>query len=99
MTVRKRWTNDEEQVLISQVRQHPNNLVRTFKETSELLERSEHSVRLHWYNNTRHNNIVFMTVGPKTKNINTKNTIHGKYDNTERVQLPIWRRILKLLGL
>lgn len=97
MTTRKRWTDEEEQVLISQVRQSPNNLSKAFKETGELLERSEHSVRLHWYKNTRHNNIVFMTVGPKTRNVNTKNTI--KYDNTEKVEAPIWRRILKLLGL
>lgn len=99
MTTRKRWTDKEEQVLISQVQQSPNNLSKAFKATGKLLRRSERSVTLHWYNNTRHNNTVFMTVGPKTRSVNTKNTIHGKYDNTERVQLSIWRRILKLLGL
>lgn len=97
MTTRKKWTDEEEQVLISQVQQSPNNLSKAFKATGKLLRRSERSVTLHWYNSTRHNNTVFMTIGPKTRNVNTKNTI--KYDNTEKVETPIWRRILKLLGL
>lgn len=99
MTTKPRWTNDEEQVVIAKVRQHPNNLKEAFREASIELDRSPGSITQHWYRNIRHNEIVFMTVGPKTKNINTKNTIQGGYNNTGRMQLPIWRRILRLLGL
>lgn len=31
MTTRRKWTNEEEQVLIDQVKQSPNNLARAFK--------------------------------------------------------------------
>ena len=98
-TVKRRWTNDEEQVIISKVRQYPNNLTKAFREASVELERSERAICQHWYNVIRNNEIVFMTIGSKTKNINTKNTIQGGYDNTEKVKVSIWRRILKLLGL
>lgn len=99
MTARRRWTNEEEQVLISQVRQSPNNLARAFRATSEIIGRNSHCVEQRWYSKVRHSEPIFMTIGPKTNNVNTKNTIQGQYNNTERVGLSIWRRILKLLGL
>ena len=99
MTAKRKWTNEEEQVLINQVRQHPNNLQNAFKATSGIIGRSAHSIEQRWYGKIRHSETVFMTISPKTKNINTKNTVQGGYNNTERVQLSIWRRILKILGL
>lgn len=97
MSTRRKWTDEEEQVLISQVRNNPNNLSRAFRATSDVIDRSSHSIEQHWYTKTRHLEPVFMTVGSKTMNVNSKNTV--KYNNTERVKLPIWRRILRLLGL
>lgn len=99
MTTKPRWTNDEEQVVIAKVRQHPNNLKQAFREASIELDRSPTSITQHWYRNIRHNEIVFMTVGSKTINRNTKNVFHGSYDNTEKMKVSIWRRILKFLGL
>ena len=99
MTAKKRWTNDEEQVIISKVRQYPNNLKRAFKEASEVLDRTEHAVALHWYNKTRMSEAVFITAGSKTANVNSKNVFTGSYDNTQRVKVSIWRKILRLLGL
>lgn len=99
MTARRRWTNEEEQVLISQVKQSPNNLARAFRATSEIVGRSFKCVEVHWYTKTRHSGTIFMTIGSNTRNINSKNVRENTTDNTESVQLPIWRRILKLLGL
>ena len=91
---RASWSNEEEQVLVDQVRQSPNNLSRAFRATSDELGKSYYAVKMQWYNNTRHSETIFMTVGAKNMNINSKNS-----STTQPVQLPIWRRILRLLGL
>jgi hypothetical protein len=91
---RARWSNEEEQVLIDQVRQNPGNLSRAFRATSNELGKSYYAVKQQWYNRTRHSETVFMTVGSNTMSVNSKNS-----ESTQPVQLPIWRRILKLLGL
>ena len=40
---RARWTNEEEQVLIDQVRINPSNLARAFRNASNITGRSTHS--------------------------------------------------------
>lgn len=91
---RASWSNEEEQVLVDRVRQNPNNLSRAFRATSDELGKSYYAVKWQWYNRTRHSETIFMTVGANTMNVNSKNGV-----NTQPVQLPIWRRILRLLGL
>ena len=81
---RRKWSNEEKQVLIDQVRQYPNNLSRAFKATGEEIGKSEDTVRSQWYNHTRHSETIFMTVGAKNMNINSKNS-----STTQPVQLPI----------
>lgn len=94
MTSRRRWTNEEEQVLIDQVRQNPGNLARAFRATSQIIERDWRSIRQHWYSKVRHSEAVFMTIGANAMSVNSKVS-----DNTQPVSVPIWRRILNLLGL
>ena len=94
MNQRRRWTNEEEQVLLSQVRQNPGNLSRAFRATSDIIGRSSNSIEQRWYGKVRHSETVFMTIGTNAMSVNSKNS-----DNTQPVSVPIWRRILKLLGL
>lgn len=94
MSQRRRWTSEEEQVLLSQVRQNPGNLAKAFRATSEIIGRNPHSIEQRWYGKVRHSETVFMTIGANAMSVNAKNS-----DNTQPVRLPIWRRILNLLGL
>jgi hypothetical protein len=94
MATKRKWTSEEEQVLIDQVRINPSNLSRAFRATSDVIGRSPHSCEQRWYGKVRYSETVFMTIGAKNMNVNSKNS-----DNTQPVRLPIWRRILKLLGL
>lgn len=94
MNQRRRWTNEEEQVLIDQVRLNPSNLSRAFKNTSNIIGRSPHSCEQRWYTKVRHSETVFMTIGANAMSVNSKNS-----DNTQSVSVPIWRRILRLLGI
>ena len=94
MSQRRRWTNEEEQVLIDQVRQNPDNLARAFRATSEIIGRNPHSIEQRWYTKVRYSETVFMTIGANAMSVNSKNS-----DNTQPVSVPIWRRLLNLLGL
>lgn len=94
MSQRRRWTSEEEQVLLSQVRQNPGNLAKAFRATSEIIGRNPHSIEQRWYGKVRHSEAVFMTISANAMSANSKVS-----DNTQPVRLPIWRRILNLLGL
>lgn len=94
MSQRRRWTNEEEQALIDQVRINPSNLARAFRNASNITGRSPHSCEQRWYTKVRHSEAVFMTIGANAMSVNLKNS-----DNTQPVSVPIWRRILRLLGL
>ena len=94
MNQRRKWTNEEEQVLIDQVRQNPGNLARAFRATSNITGRSPHSCEQRWYGKVRYSETVFMTIGASNMSVNSKVS-----DNIQPVRLPIWRRILRLLGL
>lgn len=94
MTTKRRWTSEEEQVLIDQVRINPGNLQRAFRNTSNITGRGVKAVGFHWYHKVRHSETVFMTIGTNAMSVNSKNS-----DNTQPVSVPIWRRILRLLGL
>ena len=94
MSQRRRWTNEEEQVLIDQVRQNPGNLARAFRATSDIIGRSSHSIEQRWYTKVRHSETVFMTIGAANMSVNSKVN-----NNPQPVSVPIWRRILNLLGL
>ena len=93
-TTKRRWTNEEEQVLIDQVRQNPSNLARAFRATSDIIGRSPHCVEQRWYGKVRHSETVFINICARNMSVNSKNS-----DNTQPVSVPIWRRILRLLGL
>ena len=54
MSQRRRWTNEEEQVLIDQVRINPGNLSRAFRNASNITGRSPHSCEQRWYGKVRH---------------------------------------------
>ena len=94
MNQRRRWTNEEEQVLIDQVRINPSNLSRAFRNASNITGRSPHSCEQRWYTKVRHSETVFMTIGARNMSVNSKVN-----NNPQPVSVPIWRRILKLLGL
>ena len=97
MNQRRRWTNEEEQVLIDQVRLNPSNLSRAFLHTSTIIGRTPNTIRIRWYSKVRHSEPVFMTVSSNnTVTTNQKNVFHGTNDNVEDAP-SIWERFLGFL--
>ena len=95
VTVRtlKKWTEDEEQRLIRQVRAFPQNLNKCFLIVSEEIERTQTAVASHWYSVTskRPDVICFFTTSTKYVAKNRKNG-EGVPSTTS-----IWKKFLKIL--
>lgn len=72
----KRWTEDEEAVVFSQVEDCFGNLKQAFKRASKIINRTEKSVQYHWYGvmckDPKKANTAFMTVSKKKALINKK---------------------------
>jgi hypothetical protein len=96
MSKGKRYSNDEDKVIIRKVAMYPNNLQRAFREAGIELNRPISSVSNRWHKKLRNSNVVFMTYGKKgTVNINRKNVHENTTDNTI-VKPGLWRKILNL---
>lgn len=98
MSVNKFWTNDEEQVVISKVRNNPGNLQKAFKEASIELGRTPEAIVYKWYKGglREKSGKVFFTCGG-TININRKIVAHRTSDNTKELTRSKWKRIISIL--
>lgn len=104
MSTLRRWTNDEEQVVISKVKANPNNLSKAFREASLEINRSAHNIKLHWYAKQRKRPALkdrcgncFLTYGGKSLNINRKNVSINTSDNTITISMDKLQKILDIL--
>lgn len=100
MSKRRKWTTEEEQVLIDQIKKSANNLQEAFRKTSKLIGRTEGACVYHWYailSKRKDPSVCFVTVGHKTKNVNRKNVASNTSDNTEKTTVSWWRKFLNLL--
>lgn len=99
MSVNKFWTNDEEQVVISKVRNNPGNLQKAFKEASIELGRTPEAIVYKWYKGglREKSGKVFITCGCKTVNANRKIVSDRTSDNTVNIKKSKWRRIISIL--
>lgn len=49
MSTFRRWTEDEEKVVISKIEENPNNLQRAFREASLEIGRTPATIGYRWY--------------------------------------------------
>ena len=104
MSTKRRWTNDEEQVIISKVKANPNNLAKAFREASPEIERTYHAIEQHWYTKKGRRPALkdrcghcFLTYGGKSLNINRKNVAVNTSDNTITISMDKLQKILDIL--
>ena len=88
-----RWTEDEDQMLLRQVRAFPQNLHRCFLMVSESTGRTEKAVQAHWYTvvSKRPDAMCFFTASPRHVSKNRKNGM-GVESNSS-----IWRRLMAII--
>lgn len=104
MRARRKWTDDEDKVIISKVKANPNNLSKAFREASSEIGRSVGSIIQRWYTKQRTRPALkdrcgscFMTYGYKSLNINRKNVFVNTSDNTITISMDKLQKILDIL--
>jgi hypothetical protein len=91
----KRWTREEDEALLRQVRAFPQNLNRCFLIVSEITGRTPGAVANHWYTKLSKNPETPFTFGVIAPRYATKNRKNG--EGTPHSE-SIFRRIVRLLG-
>ena len=97
MATKKRWSKEEDNVLIDQVTRHAENLAEAFRVTSRLTRRTVGACAFRWYNvlsKNRETNICFTLVNKTGSYINTKNSQGA---NLTKKPLYWWKRIVSFL--
>lgn len=90
----KKWTKQEEDRLIANVKKSPNNLRAAFEQTSKEIQRGPKAVSIHWYQVvSKQNHALLLTCSGSHISINRKN---GK---GQPLKLSLYKRILGFLGL
>lgn len=99
MSTLRKWTEDEEKVVISKIEENPNNLQKAFRETSLEIGRTLAAIEYRWYQGglRERSGKLFMTYGRKGTLNNRKNVSSNTSDNTIRTRKSKWRRVLDIL--
>ena len=98
MTTRRRWTKEEETVLVQAIQANPLNIKEACRQASLKINRTMGACLYHWYYilSSADNNAgaSFLTVGPKgiVRNRKNKGTI-------EKKRISIWRKIKRFLNI
>lgn len=100
MTTKKKWTKEEEEILVQAVKANPHNLSKAFREVAEKLGKTESAVSKQWYNNTRVNSVCFVIVSQGKKFKNGKNYVPncGHVKSPTSSNKTLWKKLKALLG-
>lgn len=102
MANNKKWTKEEEEILVQAIQANPHNISEALRTASATINRSFLACQFHWYavlspkNKPNKMGISFVSVGSNTIYKNRKNS------GTSMVQpekSTIWSRIKRLLKL
>lgn len=92
MSTRKKWSREEDRVLLNQVSRSPQCLYRAFENAARILERTPNSCRLRWYGHvSKHENVAFALIGSKIATINSKGKT--KSNRSKEVNRSFWKKI------
>lgn len=90
----RRWTPEEDEKLLNQVRVFPQNLKRCFILVAEDIDRSPSAVAAHWYSKLSkgyNNGLCFFTASSRHVSPNRKN------GEGVSIRPTIWRRLLNAI--
>ena len=95
MTRNKRWTAQEDMIVVSEVKNSPTNLKAAFEKASKITGRSKNACMVRWYNVLSKDkaNACFVTISGKHQALNRKN------GNGIKCSTSIFTRVLKILGI
>lgn len=105
MTTRKRWTEEEDRILVQAIEANPHNKAKVFREIAARVNHSENSCKIRWYNalsnpeSKHYIGCAFSMISRKSKLDNrTINNINTKTTPTKTPK-GLWQKIKTLLNL
>ena len=107
MKERKRWTAEEDKILVQAIKANPQNKEEAFRKVAKKTNRSSASCSQRWYSilsNPYHKKYVgcaFTLVSSRKKSINRTTYVDSK-DNIhkpEKLKSGLWNKIKQLLNL
>lgn len=96
---RRRYTQEEEQIIAQEISSHQTNIKQGLLIASERLGRSFGSVRNHWYTIQSKREPAFCVFSDDTVARNRKIVRHDTWDSRTEAPASLFRRILRWLGL
>ena len=100
MSTKRRWTKEEEEILVQAVKANPHNLAKAFKEAAEKIGRTEESVKFRWYDKVKKASLCFVTISPnkQLKNGKNYNSELGHTNTPTKTSKTLWERIKTLFN-
>lgn len=102
----KKWTNEEDKVLVQLIEKYPHNLNKAFLMASGKLERTKSACQFRWYqhlgnpNSPKHSSVCFTILSKRKQMVDRKNYIEGRSKRKPKNnKVSIWKKILNLLRL
>lgn len=99
-----KFTDEEDQVIISKVKENPNNLSEAFRKAATEIDRDWKVISQRWYVKNKHQAALrdrcghcFLLHGSRTLNINRKNVSINTSDNTITISMGKLQKILNIL--
>ena len=102
MANNKKWTKEEEKILVQAIQANPHNISEALRTASATINRSFNACQFHWYavlspkNKPNKIGISFVSIGPNTIYKNRKNS---GVSIVQPKKSTIWSRIKRLLKL
>lgn len=98
----QKWSEEEDRILLNQIKANATNLAKAFRKTSDILKnRSVSACAQRWYATLSKNpntGVCLVTIGHKTVNKNRKN-ISSVSGITETKTDSWWKKFLKMIGM
>lgn len=96
--IKKKWTKEEDKILIKEIKETPENLKSAFQRTGKKIGRTTSACMFRWYGvvskmyNKDVNSVCFAIYSSRKYGVNRKNVS----EDIPVKHLSIWQRILKM---
>ena len=98
MTARKRWTKEEEEILVQAVKANPHNLEEAFRKVAKEIGRTQNAVHHKWYIKMKHNSRCFITISSEKQMINGKNYTNRNSSSPVDTIKTLWEKLKNLIN-
>lgn len=93
-----RWTPGEEDVLVENVRKHPDNLSHAFQITATAIGRSKNACTQHWYDVVSKGNHTPFFFGSTKGVVRNRKNPKKSAKGVTRKSVSLYQKLLNLLG-